>query len=81
MGSVPTGSFGAQLTLFIPKLWQMQLRVAEDNWRCRTALVRSIARLLTHAHPTQLARLRDVLVSLMALLGDSETKVRQGVVW
>lgn len=66
----------ARLSRLIPKLWQMQACLPPDDWSRRTALVDCAARLCMHAHPTQLARLNDVLVQLMALLGDDDDRVR-----
>lgn len=65
-----------RLYQLLPNLWELQLRLAPHEWRGRASLVDGIARLATHATPTQLARSRDVLVELMALLADEQLEVR-----
>ncbi|KAL1524613.1 hypothetical protein AB1Y20_019502 [Prymnesium parvum] len=65
-----------QLSRLIPKVWEMQLRLPLDEWRQRTALVSAVARMMAYGDPVQIARQGDVLVQLMALLGDENDRVR-----
>lgn len=66
----------ARLSRLIARVWEIQIDLPSDDGARRAALMLSVARMIMHAHPTQLARLGNVLVQLMALLGDDDDEVR-----
>ena len=61
---------GAPLSALIRPAWELLARLPVAESKGRVALVGALSRLLRHAHPTELARNRDLMVHFVGLLAD-----------
>ena len=80
-GSIPGGTTGAaagtaRLFSLMPLLWERLDELPPANGAARGALLLGMARVVRHAHTTELARSPELLVPLLSMLSDEQPETR-----